>query len=315
MQAPYDNFEAQKPYLERLLSLPEIPERKRQRLRLLAANLERTPLRLTSVAGPVSAYYLNQYDLDEAARFWKPLADQHRLLKLVLELYRYPGLFALTALIYFVILWGFVLLQQRTVGVPLAHSIISIGLAVWLVAVLLPTGVGLIYVAVRFLTRHGVDYIELLLPRLFGAIVVGLSVLLLQDTAWQIGLELSRANWTFLCVVVYTLSFLYIYLDIYKTVRLIPMAQSPVERTLHASGQIFVISLLEAFLVTLISTTLCAHAVLDRNMLGQGATVILPGVGRLDVFPRLILLWTGLALFIGAFVQLIWQDRQITSPL
>ena len=152
----------------------------------------------------------------------------------------------------------------------------------------------------RFLTRHGVDYIELL-PRLFGAIVVGLSVQVLQDTAWQIGLELSWANWIFLCVVVYTLSFLYIYIDIYNTVRLIPMAQSPVERTLYASGQIFVISLLEAFLVTLISTTLCAHAVLDHNTLSQGATVMLPGVGRLDIFPRLILLWTGLALFIGAF--------------
>ncbi len=159
------------------------------------------------------------------------------------------------------------------------------------------------------------DYVELLLPRLFGAIVVGLSVLLLQDTAWKIGLQLSWANWVLLCVIVYALSFLYIYIDIYKTVRLIPMAQSPVERTLYVSGQIFVISLIEAFLVTLISTTLCAHSVLDGNLLSQGATVLLPGFGRLDVFPGLILLWTGLALFIGAFVQLIWQDRQITSPL
>jgi hypothetical protein len=315
VQNPYDSSEAQKLYLDRLLSLPETPEHKRQRLRMLAASLEHMPSRLKSVAGPVSAYYLNQYNLNEAAYFWKPLADQHRLLKLILMLYQQPGRFALAALFYFAFIWGFVFLQQHTTGIPHAQCIISAILAVWLIAVLLPVCGGLIYIATRFLARHGVDYIELLLPRLFGAIVVGLSVLLLQDTAWQMGLQLSWANWILLCVIVYALSFLYIYIDIYKTVRLIPMAESPVERTLYASGQIYVISLLEAFLVTLISTALCAHAVLDSNLLSQGATAILPGVGRLDIFPRLILLWTGLALFIGAFVQLIWQDRQITSPL
>jgi hypothetical protein len=30
-------------------------------------------------------------------------------------------------------------------------------------------------------------------------------------------------------------------------------------------------------------------------------------------FPRLVLLWTGLALLIGAFAQLLWQDQRITS--
>ena len=122
MQDPTITSEAQKLYLERLLSPPETPERKRKRLRLLATNLEKIPPRLTSVAGPVSAYYLNQYDLNEAARFWKPLADQHRLLKLVLVLYRHPGRFAL-ALIYFVFLWGFVS-EQRTTEIP-RHKVSS----------------------------------------------------------------------------------------------------------------------------------------------------------------------------------------------
>ena len=29
--------------------------------------------------------------------------------------------------------------------------------------------------------------------------------------------------------------------------------------------------------------------------------------------PKLALLWTGLALLMGAFVQLLWEERQITS--
>jgi hypothetical protein len=32
-------------------------------------------------------------------------------------------------------------------------------------------------------------------------------------------------------------------------------------------------------------------------------------------FPTLVLVWTGLALFISAFVQIIWQERHITSPV
>jgi hypothetical protein len=32
-------------------------------------------------------------------------------------------------------------------------------------------------------------------------------------------------------------------------------------------------------------------------------------------FPALVVLWTGLALFIGAFAQLLWQDRHITESI
>src|SRR5690348_70910 len=33
------------------------------------------------------------------------------------------------------------------------------------------------------------------------------------------------------------------------------------------------------------------------------------------VFPSLIILWTGISLFIGSFVQLLWQDRRITETI
>ncbi len=32
-------------------------------------------------------------------------------------------------------------------------------------------------------------------------------------------------------------------------------------------------------------------------------------------FPFLIILWTGFALFIGSFVQLLWQDQRITASV
>ena len=221
IDSPYDSFENQKPYLERMLNSPEAPQPKSERLRTLASSLQHAPDRLTAIVGPISAYYLNQYNLNEAAHFWQPLAGRHRFLAFVLALYRRPGRFAVGALAYFVGLWVLVGLQKYATC-PTWRYAATLGLAAWMAVLLLPVAATLVYIAARFIARRGVDYVEMLLPRLFGAIVVGSSVLLLQDTAWRIGLLLPWLNLAVLCLIVYTLSYLYIYIDVYKTTRLLP---------------------------------------------------------------------------------------------
>jgi hypothetical protein len=394
----HDSFEEQKRYLQRILISEEALNIKIERLINIVWDVQedarRDPtgnqMRLTAIIGSISDHYLSQYDLDQAAYFWEPLKDRDWLLRSILSFYRWPGRYAIGILV-FIGLASFVIISDLfPVGITFTnltivngpflagttiHSILAwLSMALVLLA-FVPALIALGTVLWRFLTQRGLEYVELFLPRLLGAIVVGLSILLLQDTAWNIGLHLDALNLTLVCLAVYTLSFAYIFIDVHKTLRRIylpPMKvivrssadqtrrpiviksktfsnrlfqsydqkANPMNRSIRISFQIFLIGSLEAFLVVLFTSVLFSGVVLSTGIthnasliriisqldLGFGTILLqeynsegfilqIGGLCSFGFFPELVLVWTGLSLFIGAFVQLIWQDHRITSPL
>ena len=359
----HDRFEDRKPYLERIFNSDESPDNKNERLLRLAREIKERDKgnphtdqpRLKLIIGAISEYYLGQYELDRVARFWRILEKRDWLLRGVLSFYRWPWAYLAVALSFMAIsgLGVFANLRPPDSHIHMSVSWLTIGLVV--VAALLPALFGLGTLIIRFvrvIRGGGLDYIDLFLPRLLGAIVVGLSVLILQDTSWRIGLAMEWINVALTCFFVYSLSFVYIFVDVHKIHRLSPFPFSDETRTadsirttpsrkatrsINATLKVFSLGLLEALLAVLITSVLLFRSAMTEADLSRALGVSplefqwsaaslreYPQAGLIlqfgalcsfGFFPKLIFLWTGLTLFIGAFAQLIWQDRRITSPL
>ena len=328
----YENFEEQKYYLERILNSNEPPATKLKCLKSIAQDVRddarRNPAangsRLMRITGPVSDYYLGQYDLDGAASFWNFVEKKDWLLRFILSFYRSPWRYAFYAILFMILTGASMLISCFSAFDKLnkIFSWLSVGLLGLAPALVITALVLILY---RFLKRSGLDYIELFMPRLLGAIVVGLSILLLEDITWKIGLQIDWPILILICIAVYELSFIYIFIDVHKTLRLLPLPpeqknRKPIDRSIRASVKVFLIGFCGAFLAVLFSSGLLYQAALssDRQfheLIADGLILQVAGVDVFGFFPKLVILWTGLTLFIGAFVQLIWQDRRITSPL
>ena len=90
-------------------------------------------------------------------------------------------------------------------------------------------------------------------------------------------------------------------------------------RSIAISTKIYFIGLFEAFVSVLLISSLFFSVALDPARIlalsARGFCVVWH-VGKaltLGLSPALVVLWTGLSMFIGAFAQLLWQERQITS--
>jgi hypothetical protein len=139
--------------------------------------------------------------------------------------------------------------------------------------------------------------------------------------------------------------------DIHKTTRLLPLptekknrsqsksepANAPAARSVQTTWRIFWIGLFEAFTASLLISGFLSHAVISEYLAAMikhptlqwpniftasalsNPSALVVYVWRLRsstmfaCLPKLVLLWTGLSLLIGAFAQLLWQDRQITA--
>ena len=92
-----------------------------------------------------------------------------------------------------------------------------------------------------------------------------------------------------------------------------------IAQVLKESGRIFLIALVETLFIVTVTSSLVFPAVISsiggkitNYSFGIYASTSLLSFG---FFPSLIILWTGIALFIGSFVQLIWQDQRITESI
>jgi hypothetical protein len=328
----HENFEEQKYYLERLLNNNEAPATKFKRLERLVREMgddvrqdkATNGSHLMKIIGPISDYYLKQYDLDRAAGFWDFVEKKDWLLSFILSFYRSPLRYVLYAILFMVLIGASKLINDFSVT-GIVHKISS-----WLAAGLLGLVPALVLAALilllgRFLKRSGLDYIELFMPRLLGAVIVGLSILLLEDITWKIGLQIDWRTLIVVCIAIYELSFIYIFIDVHKTLRLLPLPpeqknRKPIGRSIKASVRVFLIGCCGAFLAVLFSSGLLYQAALSSDpkffdLIAGRLILKVEGANVFGFFPKLVILWTGLTLFIGAFVQLIWQDRRITSPL
>jgi len=289
---------------------------------------------MQTIASLMSQYYLNRYDLDKAVLIWEQTLkiQQNKkdgILRALFRLYKYPRYFIVLLVVF--IAFSFL---------PGVGPISSLILLVIFFSVLLS---GLWIIAARFLKKQGFSYLELFLPRLLGSIVVGLSILALESTVWEITFDMTWGNWALTALAAYLGSLTYLFLDIHKNTRLLSdnsewqkSSINTMERSVKITFKIFVIGLLEAFgLTTMVSSLIPFNALGEtfQSLMRCGRTLMIgPGIiikvlsnntlvlqlfgpdgFTLTYFPKLIILWAGLSLLIGAFVQLLWQDRQITA--
>ncbi len=296
--------------------------------------------RTATLTGLIADHCLESYDLPRAVAAWRLLSLPDSLLGNLLMLMDRPGRLLGLHGAAFVALTVLASLQARMPQPPLlrlphvgAASVVH--LLGGLLLLLLFAGPASLGVRIAYsLLRRRLYYVQIVLPRMLAAIVVGLSVLMLDDFPWRTSLGLSLLPLLLLTAGVYFFSYLYILLDVYQTVRF-----EPAHSFSHASSagssfgyatavalRVFAMGIMQSLLATLLISGLVLPFVFadpvsqnvppwENSALGWIAFPSGPGPVTFVFVPALVLLWTGMALFIGAFVQLLWQDRRAISPV
>jgi hypothetical protein len=179
------------------------------------------------------------------------------------------------------------------------------------------------YLLVRFLWQKDLAFFHSAVPRIGAGIIVGYMPVFLIDEVW----DLARRPWFPLSVtaaLMGTTTLLYIYVEVRGRIA------DPREAFARAR-RIFLLGLLEAQALGLVVTSLLGPFMAARTWGEEGRIPfeqlreITPAVvGELPrimgfepfyVFPTAVLLMTFFSLFIGTFLQLLWEDLPITEPL
>jgi hypothetical protein len=291
--------------------------------------------RLMYVISIISHHYLRLYDLDSSTNFWRKAKSKDPVLWFFLILHRWPIIYLFLEIV-FLIFPTFYAYQHWLTGKPCPLILGSPGQVIqqacppalgpsssefivilaWYLLLLLLLFVLFMVIFMQIMRKRWV-YSELLLPRLLGAAVVGLLPLLLNDQSWNIGILSSVFNWG-LGLLTYIGSFIYVFIEIHNIKKFIK--GHSIAQTLKESVRIFLIALSETLFVVTIASSLIFPAVISSINIGDitnyrfgiFATTSLLSFG---FFPSLIILWTGIALFIGSFVQLLWQEQRITESI
>ncbi len=341
--------EEQKEYLEPILSSSETVDQKLERLNGIITDvkdetsLRRIPnqadvrqfnedgyKRLMHVISLISDHYLRLYDLDSSANFWRKAKSKDPVLWFFLALHRWPFFYLLFQVAFlsipFIFAYQHWLTGQRCplmLGSPspvIPKSCPPPLDSPWLeFIVVLPwytlLSLLLFFICIQIIRKRWL-YSQLLLPRLLGAAIVGLLPLLLNDQSWNIGIQSSPFNWSLLAILTYTGSFIYIFIEVHSTKKLIK--GHSIVQVLKESRRIFLIALSETlFMVTVASSIIFPAVIPNGGVITSYRFGIYASTSLLSVgfFPFLIILWTGFALFIGSFVQLLWQDQRITASV
>jgi len=179
------------------------------------------------------------------------------------------------------------------------------------------------YLIVRFLWQKDLAFFHSAVPRVGAGIIVGYLPVFLIDEVW----DLARGDWFHLGVTVAlmgTTTLLYLYVEVKSRIR------DPREAFARAR-RLFLLGILQAQVLGLILTTLLGPFMVARTWGDEGKIPIaelrnltptfvgeLPrilGIERFYVFPTAVLLMTFFSLFVGIFLQLLWEDLPITEPL
>ena len=334
--------EEQKEYLEPILRSFETVEQKVERLNGIITDVkneislnvgkfkEDGYRRLMHLISLISADYLRLYDLDSSANFWRKVKSRDPVLRFFLLLHRWPFLFLFIQIVL-LILPSVYAFQHLLTGLPCPlllgspgpviekcpHALDSfspefIVVLIWYMLLLLL----LIFIVMQIMRKRWL-YSQLLLPRILGAAIVGLLPLLLNDQSWNIGVLSNAFNSALLALLTYIGSFIYIFIEVHNIKKFIK--GHSIAQALKESGRIFLIALFETLFIVTVASSLVFPAVISNigaditnYRFGIYASTSLLSFG---FFPSLIILWTGIALFIGSFVQLLWQDQRITESI
>ncbi len=181
------------------------------------------------------------------------------------------------------------------------------------------------FLLVRFAWQRNLSVFRALVPRLGAGIVVGYLPVFLIDEVWDLALRAPGP--AALSSVLFALStLLFLYVEVHRR---IPDPDVAFART----RSIYLLAVTQAFFTGFAATTILGPFMAARAASELvGATVSfaavrpsmplfvgeLPrvvGVEPICVFPTVVLLMTFLSIFIGTFLQLLWEDLPITEPL
>lgn len=321
--------EEQKVYLEPILSSSEKFEKKSERLDSIIKDIkneipqekaenqfyskqqkEDGHRRLMHVISVISNHYLTLCDLNRSASFWKKAKFKDPVLWFFLTFHRRPLFYLIGEVLLLAIPSFFA--YQRLDGKPgplivTASDPLFFFILMWYVLLFL-----LAFSILVQIVRKRWLYSQLLIPRILGAAIVGLLPLLLYDQTWLIHIQNNLINWLLVVLFTYLGSFSYMLMDVYNKLKFVPGRSST--DVLRVSGHIFGIAFSETLFIVIIISILILPAILPKSPDMFGISSLQPWLS-FGFYPSLILLWTGFALFIGSFVQLLWQGQGITEPI
>jgi hypothetical protein len=179
------------------------------------------------------------------------------------------------------------------------------------------------YLLWRFVVQKDLSFFHGAVPRIGAGIIVGYLPVFLIDEVW----DLAKRPWFPLGVTVTLLGFmtlLYLYVEVRRRI------PDPTEAFSRAR-RIWLLGVLQALGLGLVVTTLLGGFMVSRTwgpepglameslratmppFLGELPRIM--GLEPIYAFPSTVLLMTFLSLFIGTFLQLLWEDLPITEPL
>lgn len=184
-------------------------------------------------------------------------------------------------------------------------------------------GTVLWYLIVRFLWQKDLAFFHAAVPRIGAGIIVGYLPVFLIDEVW----DLARRPWFPLGVtaaLMGTTTLLYLYVEVKSRIR------DPGQAFARAR-RLFLLGVLQAQALGLTITSLLGSFMVARTWGAEGTISIaqlrettpaflgqLPRIMGFEpfyVYPTAVLLMTFMSLFIGTFLQLLWEDLPITEPL
>lgn len=294
------------------------PERRLRKVAHLSPFLRRVGSRdCLRLLHELGAWFLRQYDTPRAAaviRYEENLSRGHasRPSK-ILSLHSTRAYTATLAILLLPFASAAVAYDRAPLLFDVAASLMTLcvlGAVLW-------------YLIVRFLWQKDLAFFHSAVPRIGAGIIVGYMPVFLIDEVW----DLARRPWFPLVVtaaLMGTTTLLYIFVEVRSRIRDSREAFSRARR-------IFLLGVLEANALGLIVTSLLGSFMVTRSwgiegqvtlqqlrdttpaVLGQLPRIM--GVEPFYVFPTAVLLMSFLSLFIGTFLQLLWEDLPITEPL
>jgi len=191
--------------------------------------------------------------------------------------------------------------------------------------VALTTAVAFWYLTVQFAWRRDLTVFFAGVPRIGAGIIVGYLPVFLIDEVWSLSLKAFVPLGAVAALLALT-TLLYLYVEVQHR-----LGESTA--AFHRARAIFLLGLLQAFVFGLIATSLIGPFMTQR-VWNEGAAADLSflllrsqippfagelprvlGIAPIFAFPTTVFLMTFLSIFIGTFLQLLWEDLPMTEPL
>lgn len=151
--------------------------------------------------------------------------------------------------------------------------------------------------------------IRLYTPRLFAAIIIGYLPLLLGEEVWKFGMHAEILTVIILVTSCLFVSFLYLWYEVNKNVE---NRENAIERIWKIYTRGIMYSIISGIIVLDLICGTFYHN-MKKSDIENYNNIFVGFFGVID--PKVLLVFFPLALLIGIFVQIIWEEKPITEPL